>query len=316
MRGKKASRNRTIVLTEQEQRTYLAAAWTPQEKIYDVNAIQNKILLGDFFETVGFLPACFVDLLIVDPPYNLSKNYGGKKFNKRPQDDYREYTVAWLEKVLPLLKPKAQIYVCCDWESGLIIGEVLRNYFYLQNRITWQREKGRGAKNNWKNALEDIYFCTTSRDYQFNAEAVKQRRKVIAPYRVNGQPKDWEETAAGNFRNTYASNFWDDISIPYWSMSENTEHPTQKPEKLIAKLILASSDPGDFVFDPFMGSGTTAVVAKKLGRNFCGVEMSPDYWALSRKRLELAEQDKNIQGYVDGVFWERNTARLQEKYKK
>ena len=69
-------------------------------------------------------------------------------------------------------------------------------------------------------------------------------------YKVDGKPKDWEETESGNFRNTYPSNFWDDISIPYWSMPENTAHPTQKPEKLLAKLILASSNPGDIVFDP------------------------------------------------------------------
>ncbi len=164
--------------------------------------------------------------------------------------------------------------------------------------------------------MEDIYFCTRTKDHYFNAEAVKQRRQVIAPYKINGEPKDWEETALGNFRNTYAANFWDDISIPYWSMPENTDHPTQKPEKLLAKLILASSQAGDFVFDPFMGSGTTAVVAKKLGRDFGGVELNPNYIAVAMRRLEMADADKSIQGYADGVFWERNTARLQNKYKK
>ena len=100
--------------------------------------------------------------------------------------------------------------------------------------------------------MEDIYFATNSpSDYTFNLDAVKIRRKVIAPYRVNGKPKDWEETESGNFRNTHPSNFWDDISVPYWSMPENTAHPTQKPEKLIAKLVLASSNEGDIVFDPF-----------------------------------------------------------------
>ena len=91
-------------------------------------------------------------------------------------------------------------------------------------------------------------------------------------------------------------------------MAENTEHPTQKPEKLLAKLILASSNPGNMVFDPFLGSGTTAVTAKKLGRRFCGVEISGEYCALAQKRLEMAESDAAIQGYGDGVFWERNSA--------
>ncbi|MDD2569171.1 MAG: DNA methyltransferase [Clostridia bacterium] len=316
MQAKKASRNKTIVLEEKEKLYYSAMAIKPNAGIMNTDMIKNKLVQGDFFEAANYLPPAFVDLLIVDPPYNLNKNYGGEKFNKKSQNDYRSYTVAWLDKVLPLLKPKAQIYVCCDWQSGLIIGEVLQQYFYLQNRITWQREKGRGAKKNWKNAMEDIYFCTRTKDHYFNAEAVKQRRQVIAPYKINGEPKDWEETALGNFRNTYAANFWDDISIPYWSMPENTDHPTQKPEKLLAKLILASSQTGDFVFDPFMGSGTTAVVAKKLGRDFGGVELNPNYIAVAMRRLEMADADKSIQGYADGVFWERNTARLQNKYKK
>jgi site-specific DNA-methyltransferase (adenine-specific) len=90
-------------------------------------------------------------------------------------------------------------------------------------------------------------------------------------------------------------------------MSENTEHPTQKPEKLIAKLILASSNPGDMIFDPFLGSGTSAVVAKKLKRHYVGVEVNPIYACLAEKRLALAEDDPRIQGYEDGVFWERNS---------
>ena len=96
-------------------------------------------------------------------------------------------------------------------------------------------------------------------------------------------------------------------------MPENTDHPTQKPEKLIAKLILASSRQGDFVFDPFLGSGTTAVVARKLGRRFAGIEINRDYCCWGQARLERAEADSSIQGYVDGVFWERNTLSEQKK---
>ena len=182
------------------------------------------------------------------------------------------------------------------------------------NRITWQREKGRGAKTNWKNAMEDILFAVKDKNnYYFDVEAVKMKRQVIAPYKENGKPKDWEETAEGNFRLTYPSNFWDDISIPFWSMPENTDHPTQKPEKLIAKLILASSEPGDLVFDPFAGSGTTCVVAKKLGRRYLGIEIDREYCLWGAKRLLLADNDAFIQGYSDGVFWERNTLNKQRK---
>jgi len=94
-------------------------------------------------------------------------------------------------------------------------------------------------------------------------------------------------------------------------MPENTEHPTQKPEKLVAKLLLASSREGDMVFDPFLGSGTTAAVARKLRRRFFGIEADEDYACLAAKRIELARQDNTIQGYSDGVFWERNTLAQQ-----
>jgi site-specific DNA-methyltransferase (adenine-specific) len=95
-------------------------------------------------------------------------------------------------------------------------------------------------------------------------------------------------------------------------MAENTAHPTQKSEKLIAKLILASTQPQDFVFDPFLGSGTTSVVAKKLGRRYLGIDLDEEYCLLAEHRLERAEQESTIQGWVDGVFWERNTFALQQ----
>ena len=188
-------------------------------------------------------------------------------------------------------------------------------YLYVQNRITWQREKGRGSISNWKNGMEDIWFATNARNYTFNVDSVKIRRRVVAPYKVNGRPKDWEKTKEGNFRNTFPSNFWDDISIPYWSMPENTAHPAQKSEKLLAKLILASSNENDIVFDPFLGSGSTSVTAKKLHRHYVGIEQNKQYCVWAEKRLEMADKDNTIQGYTDGVFWERNTNALQKKFK-
>ena len=155
--------------------------------------------------------------------------------------------------------------------------------------------------------MEDIWFATKSDRYTFNLDAVKIRKKVIAPYRSDGKPKDWDETENGNYRNTCPSNFWDDITIPFWSMPEYTAHPTQKSEKLFTKIILASSNPGDVVFDPFLGSGTSSVVAKNLGRRYIGIEANAQYCVWAEKRLEMAESDSSIQGYVNGVFWDRNS---------
>jgi len=270
--------------------------------------LMDGVLMGDAFELMEKLPDQFVDLLVVDPPYNLTKQYGSRRFRQTDTEEYESFTRRWIEAVMHTLKPHASIYVCCDWRSSMVIGRVLEEYFTLRNRITWQREKGRGAAANYKNSMEDIWFATVdAKDYVFHADAVRLRRRVIAPYRADGKPKDWEETADGKFRDTAPSNFWDDITVPYWSMPENTDHPTQKPEKLLAKLILASSDPGNVVLDPFGGVGSTAVTAKKLKRHFITIEREAEYCALAQARLERAEKDCSIQGYEDGVFWERNS---------
>lgn len=309
----RAERNRTIILTETDK-AELTACLSKIDRCCSAQDMIGKTINQDLFEIIDFLPAGFADLMVIDPPYNLSKDFAGMKFKSSSDNDYTEYIRSWLPKVLKCLKPNGSVYVCCDWKSSNAIFQVLNEHAIIKNRITWQREKGRGAKTNWKNAMEDIWFAVMDdNNYYFNVEAVKQKRRVMAPYKENGKPKDWEETEDGKFRLTHPSNFWDDISIPYWSMPENTDHPTQKPEKLVAKLILASCPEGGVVFDPFLGSGTTSVVAKKLGRNFCGIEISEEYAMLAAKRIIMAEKNKDIQGYSDGVFWERNTLNLQNK---
>ena len=303
----KSIRNKTIDLSVEEGRSYLDRCITVNTPVDSLDSIENKTILGNTFEVMRLLPTNMVNLAIVDPPYNLTKEFHGTVFSKKSFAEYEEYTRSWLKQIHPLIKDNGAIYVCCDWETSLIIGRVLGEFFHVRSRITWQREKGRGAAANWKNGMEDIWFATKSDRYTFNLDAVKIRKKVIAPYRSDGKPKDWDETENGNYRNTCPSNFWDDITIPFWSMPENTAHPTQKSEKLFTKIILASSNPGDVVFDPFLGSGTSSVVAKKLGRRYIGIEANAQYCVWAEKRLEMAESDSSIQGYVNGVFWDRNS---------
>lgn len=308
----KSVKNKTIDISVEDGQQYIERCVVVHEPVTLQNVL-DKTIIGDTMQVLPCLPAHSVDLLIVDPPYNLTKDFHGNAFRKMDNAEYEAYIDSWMQLCVPLLKDTATIYVCCDWASSYTIESVLRKYFHVHNRITWQREKGRGALSNWKNGMEDIWFATVSKKYTFEVDRVKVRRRVVAPYKQNGKPKDWEETANGKFRDTYPSNFWDDISIPYWSMPENTAHPTQKPEKLMAKLILASSNPGDVVLDPFAGSGTTAVTAKKLGRHYIGIEHNPQYCVWAELRLERANHDKTIQGYTDGVFWERNTNALQKR---
>ena len=268
----KAPRNKTIELSRIEMALYLSQALNLKKKS-SINDVENQVICQDCLQALDFLPEKCTDLMVVDPPYNLTKSFGKNIFKEMSSQEYLDWLDSWLSKTVRLLKDNSSVYICSDWKTSLFIPEIAGKYFILQNRISWEREKGRGALNNWKNCLEDIWFFTKSKDYTFNLDAVKIERPVLAPYRdKKGNPKDWVEDDGRKTRLTYPSNIWTDISIPFWSMPENTNHPTQKPEKLIAKLILASSNENDLVLDPFLGSGTTAVVAKKLGRRFIGIE--------------------------------------------
>ncbi len=302
----KAKNNRTLVITDEDIEIFSKNLIKVEKEVYEHDII-NKTINQDIFEVLDFLPSNFVDLLFVDPPYNLKRGFNEVSFDKMSREDYMEYLDSWLKKLVKILKPTASVYICGDWRSSSAIELIASKYLKVRNRITWEREKGRGSKYNWKSNSEDIWFFTVGNNYVYNYEEVKLKKKVIAPYRHDdGAPKDWEEEEGGQFRLTFPSNLWTDISVPFWSMPENTDHPTQKPEKLLAKIILASTKPGDVVFDPFLGSGTTSVTAKKLDRKFVGIEVDKTYALYTEKRLAMAEQDKKIQGYKDGVFWERN----------
>lgn len=308
----RAGRNRTLTVSDKEVHTL-------EHLISGVESLSsgfqdNMIVNADLLECLDLIPNGYFDLIIIDPPYNLDKDFNGNRFSAMSSDAYETYLRSWFYKVCDKLKENGSLYMCGDWKCTSSMQRVIEERLTVINRISWQREKGRGAKSNWKNGMEDIWFAVKNpKDYYFDVDAVMMKRRVIAPYKVDGKPKDWEETSQGNFRVTYPSNFWDDISIPFWSMPENTDHPTQKPEKLYAKLVLASSKPGDKILDPFLGSGTAAVVAKKLGRSYCGIEINREYCLWAAKRIVNAMSDKAIQGYADGVFWERNSLGDQKK---
>ncbi len=301
----RAPRNQTLEILDHEVETLRGKV------VFDIDLVyEDQVICGDAFKVLKKLSIeKRFDLLFADPPYNLTKLFGKERFTERSADTYEEWLDSWLRLCIPLLKETASIYICGDWRSSSAIQRVGSKYFKLRNRITWEREKGRGARSNWKNTAEDIWFFSVSDEYTFNLDSVKQRRRVLAPYKDNGQPKDWTETKDGSYRDTHPSNIWTDISVPFWSMPENTDHPTQKPEKLLAKIILASTNPGDLILDPFAGSGTTAVAARKLGRNFVAIESDERFCLLAQKRLNLADSDRTIQGFSEGIFWDRNSNR-------
>lgn len=284
-----APRNRTLFLTEADRRQYadfptLAELRTDRP----FSALLDCIYHGDCIEGMSLLPDETVDLVFADPPYNIGKDYGNNQMRLSDQE-YREWSDQWIREAVRLLKPTGSIYVCSDWRYSGMMQALLDSCLIIKNRVTWRREKGRGSRRNWKNNMEDIWFAVKSENYVFNVEEVKIKKQVVAPYRENGEPKDWVEENGERYRYTHPANIWIDTVVPFWSMPENTPHPTQKPEMVVERVMKASSNPGDVVLDPFMGSGTTAAVAVRLGRHFIGFEINEEYVRLSAKRLDQTQ---------------------------
>ena len=171
----RSSRNKTIQLSTEEQTFFEKQIFKGSS--YTVKNIENQVMQGDSLNILSQLPGEFIDLVVTDPPYNMTKIYAGEKFSKTNADEYESWLRSWIEPLIPLLKPNASLYVCTEWQCSSIVEKVLREYFYVRNRITWEREKGRGAKCNWKNVAEDIWFCTVSNDYYFNADAVRLKER-------------------------------------------------------------------------------------------------------------------------------------------
>jgi site-specific DNA-methyltransferase (adenine-specific) len=310
-----APRNRSLSLEAEDWPRFQPRLLGGLNQPLNLADILDRTICQDIFPLLKFLPEHSFDLIIADPPYNLRKDFGGLLFTRQSREKYLLWLDSWLPDMARLLKPHGSIYVCGDWRSAAVLPIALERHFLLRNRITWEREKGRAAQANWKNAHEDIWFATLSPDYYFNPQPVRLKRRVLAPYTdENKRPRDWQEEERDKGRNlrfrlTAPSNLWTDITVPFWSMAENTVHPTQKPEKLLAKLILASSREGDVVLDPFAGVGSSQVTAKKLKRHYVGVEINLSYCLLAEKRLALAGSQPRIQGYDQGVFRERNSLR-------
>ena len=149
----KAPRNKTIELSPRETSAYAKRAIKLNFKS-SLDYVLDKTIHQDTLKTLDYLPDECVDLMVIDPPYNLTKVFGKSVFKERDFAEYKDWLDKWLKKLPRILKPTGSIYICSDWKTSISIPEVAGKYFILQNRISWEREKGRGALNNWKNCLE------------------------------------------------------------------------------------------------------------------------------------------------------------------
>ena len=184
----RATRNKTLTVSEQEIPLLESHISSAEELAHGFR--DDMIVNGDLQDCLDSLPDEHFDLIIVDPPYNLDKNFHGRRFAAMKSDDYEEYLRSWFHRLCDKLRPDGSLYMCGDWRCSSSMQRVIEERLTVMNRITWQREKGRGSRTNWKNSCEDIWFATVGDSYTFNSDDVKLRRRVLAPYKDAGVPKE------------------------------------------------------------------------------------------------------------------------------
>lgn len=255
---------------------------------------KNKIIHGNCVDVLhNDIPPNSIPLIFADPPYNLSGNRldlpnnttGGAYYKMNEQWDvftesgYTKFTSEWLESCYGALTDNGGLYVSCTQHNiGDILLEARRLKFKLNNILTWYKTNAMPniTKRTFTHSTEFVCWFVKGKNWIFNYDRVKQFNPHKTADNKDKQMRD----------------FFDFIELPIVQGKERLKngdgraaHPTQKPEKLLELIILASSNEGDVVLDPFFGSGTTGVVAKKLNRNFIGIEKNNDYIALAKKRL-------------------------------
>ncbi|HOM60069.1 MAG TPA: site-specific DNA-methyltransferase [Anaerohalosphaeraceae bacterium] len=250
---------------------------------------RNTILCGDCIEILRQAPAAFADLIFADPPFNIGYQYDRYR-DKVEKNNYIAWTRDWMSACLDVLKPDGSFYIAIgdDYAAHVrIIGDELG--LTLRNWIIWHYTFGQQTRSKFARAHTHIfYFVKNPKQFTFHDWAVRvpsERQLVYNDKRAQSCGKMPDDVW-----NTYARVCGTFKERQGW-------HPCQMPELLLARIIAASSNPGDVVLDPFIGSGTTAAAALQMGRNYCGIDISEQYVENTRKRLdELKKQPKTPQG--------------------
>lgn len=213
------------------------------------------------------------DLIIADPPYNLGKQYGNNH-DTLGFDDYLEFSKSWLTMAHRVLKPTGTLYVFMGFRFISYIYDILDRdlKMHFNNWICWHYTQGMGRKRGFSPRHDDILMFTKTKEFVFNLDAIRVPQKY---YRDRN-----------NMRGANPGDVWAFSHVHY--CNENRQaHPTQKPEGLIERMVLASSNENDLVLDPFLGSGTTARVCQQLNRRSIGIELNPEYVRMAQDRLDL-----------------------------
>lgn len=248
----------------------------------------NQIFNEDAITGLQRIPDGSIDLILTDPPYGLGKDYGNNS-DKQEAAEYLAWTERWIDAALPKLKPTGSLYIFLTWRYSPEIFVMLKQRMTMINEIIWDRRVPSmgGSTRSFTSVHDTIGLFVKSKSYYFDLDSVR------IPYDA--------ETKKARSRSIFVGAKWLELGYnpkDLWSVSrihkenpERVEHPTQKPLEIIERMVMASCPEGGVILDPFMGSGTTAVAARRCGRQFVGFELNPDYCAIIDARLQSAEAE-------------------------
>lgn len=260
-----------------------------------------KILCGDAIKKMQELKSKSVDLIIADPPYNLGKDYGNGSDTKN-FEEYIQFTKKWTKEATRIVKQTGTIYIFMGFRFISYLYKILEkeNSLNFVNWICWHYTQGMGKKKGFSPRHDDILIFTNSNKYTFNLDSIRVPQKY---YR-----------SRNNMRGANPGDVWGFSHIHY-CQDNRQDHPTQKPEGLIERMVLASSNEGDLVVDPFSGSGTTIRVCQQLNRNCIGIELNEDYVEMTKKRLsEKFTGFDSIDPRMERVPNDLNDVEIREEY--
>jgi site-specific DNA-methyltransferase (adenine-specific) len=272
-----------------------SAQLNPEAPVLFYSHANGEIWIGDAVAWLHSLPGESVDLIFADPPYNIKK---AEWDTFESQQEYVNWSLKWIEQAARVLKPTGTLYICGFSEILADLKLPASRFFRGCRWLVWHYKNKANLGADWGRSHESILHFRKNRPFTFNVDEV---RIPYGSHTLKYPEHPQAETSQYGKGRSDKDRMWqphpdgakprDVIEIPTTcnGMHEKTPHPTQKPEELLRKIILASSNPGDLVVDPFLGSGTTVVAAEQLKRKWKGCDINLEYCRWAARRIELAE---------------------------
>ena len=263
----------------------------------------GKLWLGDSLKWLKKIPANSIDLVFADPPYNIKK---AEWDNFETQSKYVEWSLLWIEEAARILKPEGTLYICGFSEILADLKAPSMKFFKSCRWIVWHYKNKANLGNDWGRSHESILHLRKTKNFTFNIDSIRipySEHTLRYPTHPQAETSQYNNGKKDNHiwePNPNGAKPKDVIEIPTTcnGMHEKTQHPTQKPEELLRKIILVSSNEGDTILDPFTGSGTTQVCAEQLKRKWMGCDISSNYLDWAVDRIELVE-DWSVEKWIE-----------------